>query len=109
MSTYQRLLNRVRSLVGGKSDFYDALLPEDVQRVVATEEALDAAVETIVFMIEMWNGLLTQLAAEGTMIILPQPVEQRHADNMARLTAALKVISETLGIDLELMKGQLDG
>ena len=87
----------------------DDPLTTDSQRFVATEEALDAAVALVMLYQYIWTNTLENLSKEGIIIQLPEEVDGIYGAMYSRLTAAIKVVGETLGIDVDAIREVLNG
>ena len=80
-------------------------LDGDIQVMIATEEALVAAMQMIVFQKEAWNDLCDALEERGVNVEMPHDAQVEYAALLLRMQAALTVAKQNLNITDDILKG----
>lgn len=85
----------------------DGDISTDMQQDIATEVALKAAVDMVVFMVDAWNELVAYVESEGVRVSIQPEAAQMHTEIVARLRASLIVVRDAGGVGTtdETMKG----
>ena len=77
----------------------DGDLSIDLQEDIATEIALQAAVDMVVFMVRMWNELVEYVEKSGVSIEFADEAKKSYLEINRRLRASLIVVRDAGGVD----------
>ena len=76
--------------------------------MIATEAALVAAVQMVIFQKEAWNDLVDDLEDRGVTVEISEEAKIEYAGIMLRIQAAFTVARENLNFTDEMMKGLVE-
>jgi predicted cobalt transporter CbtA len=80
---------------------------DDAQIRVATEAALQAAVDLIIFQREAWNDLVDAVTDVGVHVHISPAAQTEHDEILGRMKAALDVAKEVVSITPQDLKDVL--
>lgn len=91
------MYSRVVKWFPKKPESNDDVLGNQLQQDVATELALKASVDMVVFMVSAWNELVAEVESMDIHVHVSPEAENDYTEIMQRLRASLIVIREAGG------------